>query len=141
MALIVLDLPHNSNGVTYSANSVIDVDATTVTWLTGIAVARAIVAGPAAWAAGSYAANNLVTNSGGYYVNNASAVSGDVPGVAAKWVAVSYLASATVGGTATAILSNGRLLVKNPDDGSFYALSAATVDGNPTVALDPTPVS
>lgn len=140
MSLIVLDAPHNNNGVTYSANSVIDVDATTVTWLSGIAVARAIVTGPAAWVAGSYAANSLVTNSGAYFVNNSSAVSGDVPGVASKWVQVAYLASAVSSGTATAILSNGQLLVKN-ENGSFYAITGAIVDGNPVPTFDPNPVS
>ena len=104
----------------------------------GLSKARAIVAGPAAWAAGSYAANNLVTYNGTYYVNNASAVSGDVPGVASKWVVVSYLVSATSTSGAV-VLSGGRLLVKG-DDGNFRQLTSVAVDGNQAPAFDPTVV-
>lgn len=138
MSLIVLDAEFNYNSVTYSANSVIDVDPTVSTWLVGLSKARAIVAGPAAWAAGSYAANNLVTYNGTYYVNNASAVSGDVPGVASKWVVVSYLVSATSTSGAV-VLSGGRLLVKG-DDGNFRQLTSVAVDGNQAPAFDPTVV-
>lgn len=136
MALIILDAEHNSNGVTYQPNSVIDVDSAVVTWLVGVTRGRAIVSGPATWAAGSYPANSLVTVGTAYYVNNASAVSGDVPGVAAKWVQVTYLATAS-GGAATASLSGGILRVKNIDDGLSYQVVGVNVDGNPVLALDP----
>jgi len=94
--LIILDQSHNADGKTYTANSVINVPTDVATWLTGISAARSIVTGPAEWAAGSYAQNSMVSYNGGYYVNNAAAVSGDVPGVAAKWVSVSYLTAAPV---------------------------------------------
>ena len=136
MALIILDAEHNSNGVTYTANSVIDVDAAVVTWLVGVTRGRAIVSGPATWVAGSYPANSLVTVGTAYYVNNASAVSGDVPGVAAKWVQVTYLASGT-SGTGTASLSGGILRVKNLDDGLSYQVVSVTVDGVPALTVDP----
>ncbi len=139
MALIVLDAEHNSEGVTYSANTVINVDAGVVTWLVGVARARAIVAGPVAWSATSFAANNLVTYGNAYWVNNASAVSGDVPGVAAKWVQVSYLIS-SVSVDAVVSLSGGRLTVRIPDDGNTYSLSGAIVDGLPVPAFEPTPL-
>lgn len=94
--LIVLDQQHNADGTTYNANSVINVPTDVATWLTGASAARTIVTGPAEWAAGSYAQNSMVSYNGGFYVNNAAAVAGDVPGVAAKWVSVSYLTSSAV---------------------------------------------
>ena len=138
MSLIVLDAEFVYNSVTYSANSVIDVDPAVSSWLVSVTKARAIVAGPAAWAAGSYAANNLVTYNGTHYVNNASATSGDVPGTAAKWVQVTYLAMATVN-AGSVVLSGGRLLVKG-DDGNFRQLTSVAVDGNQAPAFDPTVV-
>ena len=112
MPLIILDAVHVHDGTTYQPNSVITVPTGVDTWLIGASKARAIVAGPAAWDAGSYVAANLVSNNGVYYVNNTSATSGDVPGVASLWVAVTYLSSAAA--------------VKNFDlvSGNLYALGA-----------------
>jgi hypothetical protein len=138
MSLIVLDAEFNYNSVTYSANSVIEVDPAVSTWLVSLTKARAIVAGPAEWAAGSYAANNLVTHNGTYYVNNANAVSSDVPGNSAKWVQVAYLGTLTVN-NGQVVVSNGRLLIKG-DDGNFRQLTSVAVDGNQAPAIDPTVV-
>lgn len=100
MPLVILTGNFISDSVSYVANDVINVPSEVVTWLTvtlSPALARAIASGPAAWSAGSYAINSLVTYGGQYYVNDASASSGDVPGVASKWVAVRYLPGSSVG--------------------------------------------
>lgn len=98
MPLIILDAVHVHDGTTYQPNSVITVPTGVDTWLIGASKARAIVAGPASWAAGDYPAANLVSYNGVYYVNTSGATSSDVPGVASVWVAVSYLSSAPATG-------------------------------------------
>lgn len=133
---IVLDGEHTHNGTVYAANSVIEVPDDTGDWLVAVPKAREIVAGPAAWAAGSYAANSLVSHNGGYYVNNASAVSGDVPGVAAKWVLVSYLVSSAVSATSETIAGKAIDTV-----GNVYRVYVHTnPDGAKVLAVEQTPI-
>lgn len=130
---IVLDAAHNSNGTTYAPNSVIAVNDDTGDWLVGLSAAREIVAGPAAWSAGTYAANNLVTYNGTYYVNTAStsATPGNSP-----WVAVSYLVSSVAAVAADTVA--GRLL---DSLGNQYSVSVTTnADGAKVVAVDQTPI-
>ena len=149
MSLAILTAPFVLNSVQYGANDVIEVSADQLTFITTTlspAIARAIVAGPAAWAAGSYAINNLVTNNGNYYVNDASVTSGEVPGVDPNWVQVRYLPGTPAviipGGSGVPEDGNnykildGYLYFKN-DDGTAYKVGVATIDGAPAPLIKP----
>lgn len=119
--LIVLDANHVSESISYGPNSVISVDSDIGAGLVTASKARAIVAGPVAWSAASFAANNLVIYNGTYYVNSSAAVAGDVPGAAVKWVSVSYLTGASSVGSSTGIAG--------------YAFDEAGVNKYPIVAV------
>lgn len=152
MSLVILDAEYTYQSVLFVANDVIDVGADQLAFLLSFDPdkARSIVAGPTVWAAGSYAANSLVSKDSTYYVNNASATSGDVPGVAAKWVAVRYLPNApgvvipeTPGGSGVAAvgynykIEAGYIYAKDEETGSYYKLGATSVDGAPVPLLKP----
>lgn len=142
MPLVILTAPFIYRSVPYVASDVIDVDSDVSAWITiTLSIARPVAAGPAAWSAGSYAINNLVSVGGNYFVNDAAATSGDVPGTAPKWVQVRYLplgAGGSSGGSSLASegdnykIENGSFFFKTPSGTARKPVPTDTAEGVPS---------
>lgn len=126
MPFAKLNSSHIRDGLTYAANTVLNLDADTLSNLVTADIAET-ASNQGDWSAMAYALGDFVRKplDGTYWWANAATSGSDVPGVSSKWTSVVYQSpSQSVGGSAGTVASEGDNFKIDPITGSFYLKTA-----------------